>query len=159
MVPPKFYPLPQPYTKPMPEIKLNLTADQIESLLTQFRYGKNKAENFDIDLLRGLNGEVEALDVITGKMEVKTDFKAHKTGNIAIEIECHGKPSGLATTEADWWLFNIRIPKAESMLLIIHRHRLRKLAQMHIHRGHVVMGGDRNASKMVLIPVSEVIVG
>ena len=149
----------QPRNQTMPELKLNLSTDQIESLLTQLRYGKYTAENFDIDLVRGLNGEVEALDILTGKLEVKTDFKAHKTGNIAIEIESNGKPSGLRTTEADWWLFNIRIPNAEPMLLIITKQRLRKLAQMHIHRGHTVMGGDKMLSKMVLIPVSEVIVG
>ena len=143
----------------MPEIKLNLTADQIENLLAQLRYGKYNAENFDIDLLRGLNGEVEALDILTGKLEVKTDFKAYKTGNLAIEIESNGKPSGLSTTEANWWLFNIRIPNNEPMLLIISRHRLRKLAQMHIHRGHGTMGGDKNLSKLVIIPISEVVVG
>ena len=143
----------------MPELKLNLSADQIENLLTQLRYGKNSAENFDIDLLRGLNGEVEALDVLTGKLEVKTDFMAHKTGNIAVEIECNGKPSGLTTTEANYWLFNIRIPKAEPMMLIISRQRLKRLVQMHLHRNHYCMGGDKNASKLVLIPVSEVICG
>ncbi len=143
----------------MPELKLNLSVDQIESLLSQLRYGKYKAENFDIDLVRGLNGEVEALDILTGKLEVKTDFKAYKTGNIAIEIECNGKPSGLATTEAEWWLFNIRIPKAEPMLLIINRHRLRKLAQMYYYKGNVTMGGDKGLSKMVLIPIQDIIVG
>mgnify|MGYP004399495047 CR=1 FL=1 len=143
----------------MPELKLNLSTDQIESLLAQLRYGKHKAENFDIDLLRGLNGEVEVLDILTGKLEVKTDFKAYKTGNLAIEIECNGKPSGLTTTEANWWIFNIRIPNNEPMLLIISRHRLNKLAQMHIHRGHVIMGGDKNLSKLVIIPISEVVVG
>lgn len=143
----------------MPELKLNLNADQIESLLTQLRYGKYTPENFDIDLLRGLNGEVQALDVLTGKLEVKTDYKAYKTGNIAIEIECNGKPSGLSTTEANWWLFNIRIPSEEPMLLIISRRRLRKIAQMHMHRGNVMMGGDKKASKLVLVPIQEIIVG
>lgn len=143
----------------MPELKLNLSTDQIDSLLKQLRYGKYTAENFDIDLLRGLNGEVKALDVLTGKIEVKTDFRAYKTGNLAIEIECNGKPSGLSTTEAEWWLFQICIPKSEPMMLIINRHRLSQLATIHLHRGHVTMGGDGKKSKLVIIPVSEVIVG
>tara|TARA_R100001082_G_scaffold76211_1_gene44287 strand:- start:1833 stop:2264 length:432 start_codon:yes stop_codon:yes gene_type:complete len=143
----------------MPEIKLNLSADQIENLLTQLRYGNNKPQNFDIDLLRGLNGEVEALDVLTGKLEVKTDFRAYKTGNLAIEIECRGKASGIQTSEADWWLFNIRIPKREPLMLIISLERLKKLASRHLHMNHVVMGGDGKASKLVIIPVSEVICG
>lgn len=143
----------------MPEIKINLSADQIENLLAQLRYGNNKAQNFDIDLLRGLNGEVEALDILTGKLEVKTDFRAYKTGNLAIEIECHGKPSGIQTSEADWWLFNIRIPNAEPMMVIISLSRLKKLVSRHLHMNHHVMGGDKKASKLVIIPVSEVICG
>jgi len=143
----------------MPNIKLNLSADQIENLLGQLRYGKHSAESFDIDLLRGLNGEVEALSVLTGKLEVKTDFKAYKTGNLAIEIECRGKPSGLQTTTADWWLFNIRIPRAEPLMLIISRERLKRLATQHIHMNHVKMGGDDNASKLVIIPIQEVVCG
>jgi len=143
----------------MPEIKINLSTDQIESMLLQLRYGKYTAENFDIDLLRGLNGEVEALEILTGKLEVKTDFKAYKTGNIAIEIESYGKPSGIQTSEANWWLFNVRIPKQEPLMLIISLHRLKRLAAIHMHRNHVIMGGDKNASKLVIIPISEVIVG
>jgi hypothetical protein len=143
----------------MPEIKLNLSADQIENLLTQLRYGNDKAQNFDIDLLRGLNGEVEALDILTGKLEVKTDFRAYKTGNIAIEIESYGKPSGIQTSEADWWIFNIRTPKREPLMLIISLQRLKKLATVHIHRNNTIMGGDGNKSKLVIVPISEVICG
>lgn len=157
MVPPNFL-LPQNQT--MPELKLDLDANQIDSILKQLRYGKYTAENFDIDLCTGLNGEVQALDILQGsKIEVKTDFKAHKTGNIAIEIESFGKPSGLQTTEADWWLFNIRIPKAEPMLLIINRHRLQDIASRHIMNGNTCMGGDKMASKLVIVPISEIIVG
>lgn len=143
----------------MPEIKLNLSADQIEQLLAQLRYGKYKAENFDIDLLRGLNGEVEALDILTGHLEVKTDFKAHRTGNLAIEIESYGKPSGIQTSDANWWLFNIKIPQKEPLMLIISLKRLKQLASMHMHRGHTTMGGDQMKSKLVIIPVTEIIIG
>ena len=144
----------------MPQLKLNLSADQIDSILKQLRYGKYTAENFDIDLCTGLNGEVQALDILQGsKIEVKTDFKAHKTGNIAIEIESFGKPSGLQTSEAEWWLFNIRIHKSEPMLLIISRHRLKEIASRYILQGKTCMGGDKMASKLVIVPISEIIVG
>lgn len=36
--------------------------------------------------------------------EVKYDAPSLRTGNYAIEIECNGKPSGLLTTEADYWV-------------------------------------------------------
>lgn len=40
-------------------------------------------------------------------VEVKEDFLCKNTGNIAVEVECRGKPSGLAVTEADWWVYRI----------------------------------------------------
>ena len=40
-------------------------------------------------------------------VEVKKDFKSQETGNIVIEIEMNGEPSGLSTTTADWWAIHI----------------------------------------------------
>lgn len=39
------------------------------------------------------------------KIEVKYDRQCNKTGNIFIEIEILGKPSGLSVTKADYWVF------------------------------------------------------
>ena len=36
--------------------------------------------------------------------EVKNDVLAQKTGNLAFEYRCRGKPSGLSITEAEWWV-------------------------------------------------------
>lgn len=43
----------------------------------------------------------------TTTFEVKVDRKAKNSGNIAIEYECNGKPSGISTTEADFWAYFI----------------------------------------------------
>ena len=37
-------------------------------------------------------------------IEVKSDQKSQYTGNIVIEIEFNGKPSGLTTTKAQYWV-------------------------------------------------------
>lgn len=39
------------------------------------------------------------------KVEVKMDIKSEETGNFVVEIEFNGKPSGLMTTTADYWVF------------------------------------------------------
>lgn len=39
--------------------------------------------------------------------EVKADRLGHKWGSFYIEFECNGKPSGLSTTEADYWWYYI----------------------------------------------------
>jgi len=36
--------------------------------------------------------------------EIKTDVYPRDTGNIAIEVECRGKPSGLSVTRADFFV-------------------------------------------------------
>ena len=40
--------------------------------------------------------------------EVKQDWKAHYSGNLVVEIEMYGKPSGLMGTTADWWIFDTK---------------------------------------------------
>jgi hypothetical protein len=39
------------------------------------------------------------------RIEVKFDIKSKETGNLAIEVTQKGKPSGLTTTESDYYLF------------------------------------------------------
>ena len=39
------------------------------------------------------------------KIEVKQDKKSNYTGNFVVETEFNGKPSGVSTTEADYWVF------------------------------------------------------
>jgi hypothetical protein len=39
--------------------------------------------------------------------EIKTDLMCGYTGNFALEYECRGKPSGIVTTEADYWIYKL----------------------------------------------------
>ena len=41
---------------------------------------------------------------VSGQLEVKYDRLTHKTGNIAIELKCRGKLSGLSTTKSNAWV-------------------------------------------------------
>lgn len=40
--------------------------------------------------------------------EVKNELMVTKTGNVAIEFTCRGKPSGIRITTADFWVEKIR---------------------------------------------------
>lgn len=42
---------------------------------------------------------------INKSLEIKYDPMSNKTGNIVVEIEMYGKPSGLMATTADYWVF------------------------------------------------------
>ena len=86
------------------------------------------SNTFQRDLGRGIDIENQLLDIIRVKypsaslihkykgydiwipelhksVEVKSDLKSNFTGNIVVEIEMFGKPSGLMVTKADYWVF------------------------------------------------------
>jgi hypothetical protein len=94
------------------------------------------------------------LDQDKSKIEVKTerDWWA-KTGNIAIEVECWGKPSGLSKTEADYWVHILSIGKEDYCKLIFDVPKLKKIADK--FKDNYKMIGDHNASKCILIPLKE----
>ena len=57
-------------------------------------------KKFDIDLEYGKVREQQVADMLQDKkIEVKSERDVwQKTGNIAIEYECYGKPSGINAT-------------------------------------------------------------
>ena len=66
----------------------------------------NNDNRFDIDLQYGQVREQELADILQNeKIEVKTERdKWKETGNICIEFQCRGQASGIAVTEAKWWV-------------------------------------------------------
>ena len=64
---------------------------------------------FDIDLSYGQIREDKVKEMFENKtIEVKSERSWwRKTGNIAIEYECYGKPSGINATNSDYWFHNL----------------------------------------------------
>lgn len=58
-----------------------------------------KNSDYDIELIKA--------DWTRVTFEIKYDRLATKTGNVAFEIECNGKPSGIMTTKADYIVYLI----------------------------------------------------
>ena len=118
---------------------------------------------FDIDLDFGrlLEKWLESLfyGETQGRVEVKTERDLWlKTGAIAFEVECRGRPSGLETTEAEWWAHVLTVDgRAVGMYFwrtSVLRERLHALRELK-KDGPVkeVSGGDDNASKLLLVPL------
>ena len=111
---------------------------------------------FDIDLEFGKSWEKHIDAVFSGatKCEVKTERdKWANTGNICIEIESYGKPSGLAATEADLWVHNLVKDGELVCSLMFTTKKLREIiAEM---KPYTVMGGDNNASKLCLVSIKK----
>lgn len=83
--------------------------------------------------------------------EVKNDLMAHKTGNVAIEYECRGKPSGLTTTTADHWIY-----KFNNSFFLFKTEVLRQHLFTDKLYFREVTGGDAGSfTKMYLVKVVE----
>ena len=107
-------------------------------------------KGFDLDLKDGLLAENRLNDTLRGaKIEVKSDKQAWKTGNIFVEDSCNGKPSGISTTEAEFWAYEVRL----NTFYLIPIDRLRYLVKEAIKYGKRTAGGDFNRSSGVLIPL------
>lgn len=108
-------------------------------------------EGFDIDLRNAQLHERAVARLLTiSTVEVKADLKVDKTGNVFIEYEQKGRPSGVAVTQATHWC--IRVVNGRWVLLEVEE--LRKLVRLAMKDKHrCVVGGDYDRYRGVLIPV------
>lgn len=117
-----------------------------------------KNNKFDIDLKYGQEREqrlASILDKDKNKIEVKTERDWwFKTGNIAIEVECNGKPSGIMATKADYWVHILAEGDKDYCRLIFDTRTVKRLAKKYI--GTLKNGGDGWRSRFVLIPLAEI---
>ena len=113
-------------------------------------------KKFDIDLAYGKVREDLIKDMLQDKkIEVKSERDVWKrTGNIAIEYECYGKPSGINATEADYWFHNLCVGEDVYATLVFKTENLKKILDS-LERKVSVNGGDHNASRMYLISLQK----
>ena len=113
---------------------------------------KENRKKFDLDLEYGKVREQAVADMLQGKkIEVKSERDVwQNTGNIAIEYESYGKPSGIAATEADYWFHNLCIGDDIFATLVFDTDSLRRIID-NLDYKRSVSGGDYNASKMYLL--------
>jgi hypothetical protein len=137
------------------DVSIELTREQIKSITNQVRMSGGADSRFDINLLEGKVSESELSDILR-TVEVKKDYKTHKTGNIAVEFESRGKPSGIATTEAEWWAF-VLVNKDfdNTMIMLFKTGNLMKACRKYINTNRDVYGGDDDTSRMILLPLQD----
>ena len=113
-------------------------------------------KKFDIDLEYGKIRESQVLDVFeNAKIEVKSERDIwQKSGNIAIEYECYGKPSGIKATESDYWFHNLCINDETDAPLVVRTPFLRRIIDS-LDYVKSVKGGDHMASRMYLLNIQK----
>jgi len=117
----------------------------------------NNDKRFDLDLAYGQVFEQKVSEILgQSKIEVKTEKDKWKTtGNIVIEHESRGKPSGIITTEADYWLHNCAVGDDIVFSVLLKVSTLRKYIARHNPRS--VRGGDDMTSKLYLIKLTDLV--
>jgi hypothetical protein len=117
----------------------------------------NNDKRFDLDLQYGQVFEKKVADMLqNSKIEVKTEREKWKsTGNIVIEFESRGKPSGIATTEAEYWFHNLALGEDIVMTLVIPTKILKNYIAQTMPR--IVSGGDNNTSRLYLLNLQSLV--
>ena len=113
---------------------------------------KADRKKFDIDLEYGQVREKMVADMLQDKkIEVKSERDVwQKTGNIAIEYQSYGKPSGIDATESDYWFHNLCIGDETFCTLVFETESLKRIID-NLDYKRSVNGGDNYASKMYLL--------
>jgi len=114
-------------------------------------------KKFDIDLEYGQVREDIIADMLQDKkIEVKSERDVwQRTGNIAIEYQCYGKPSGIAATEADYWFHNLCVGEDIYATVVFRVDILKKIID-NLDSVRSVSGGDNNASRMYLLNLQKI---
>jgi len=119
--------------------------------------------HFDLDLEIGEQGEAVVRAGLTGKVEVKTDRRAHETGNLYIELwqfsnpdRSDKRPSGLSITEADWW---ITTTPSGTGFLAIRTEELKALIKSGNYKqtSQPITNSHTNGSIGCLVPVKDLL--
>jgi len=121
--------------------------------------------DFKYDLKLGQQGETIIAELLNdATIEVKTDFIAAKTGNVYIEYQSRGKLSGIATSEAKYWIYIIlkaNTPRKHfnskdiETILFFRIEDLKEKCRNWLRQNEPKKGGDYNSSLGCLISIKE----
>ena len=123
-----------------------------EKLMQNLEPSTGDRKKFDIDLQYGKVREQQVANMLQDKkIEVKSERDVwQKTGNIAIEYECYGKPSGINATESDYWFQNLCIGDETFATIVFDTESLKRIID-NLDYKRSVSGGDNNAARMYLL--------
>lgn len=117
--------------------------------------------DFRNDLAFGQWKETELRNALENKtFECKADRKQRETGNVFIEYQQRGRPSGIAITKADFYAIEF----ADDCWILIPTPRLKEITRQ-VMRERRAMGkqmgtrGGDNENVGVLVPITRLITG
>lgn len=144
--------------KNMSTFKQDLNFGQIyeKKALKYFKYDTYK---FSVGCCKEYDFEYTRNDR-TKYVEVKTDKRAFKTGNICIEFESNKKASGISTTNCDYWVQFVLFPEDDIPGNKIVREDVYKIPikilKDLVADCKIVGGCENNKNKLFLLRISKI---
>jgi hypothetical protein len=123
----------------------------------------NRDAKFDLQLSQALIHERRMAEIFSARRIERIELKSESwqwehTGNICIEYQCDGRPSGIAVTEADYWVHELLHGNSTLCYLMFPLDRLRELARRSFVRGRIRHNaGDGGRFTVALLPLSEIL--
>lgn len=119
-------------------------------------------KKFDLQLSQALVEERALAQIFEfhgiTKIELKTErWLWERSGNICIEYECNGQRSGIAITEAQMWVHQLKRDHETLVYLMFPVARLKELARAAIRAGRWRIGGDGKRMKVALVRLADIL--
>jgi hypothetical protein len=80
-------------------------------------------------------------------VEVKEDFTCERTGNVGVEFSCRDKDSGIACSQANFYVYKIHEPNHQIHFYMMKTQDLKDLIK-HKFYHRIVNGGDPGSNSM-----------
>lgn len=122
-----------------------------------------RGKKFDIQLSQAHIDERRLAEIFTGatiaKIELKSEsWQWERTGNICVEYRSRGAPSGIAATEADVWVHELKRGDGTLCWIMFPAERLLELARQAYREGRYrEHAGDDGEQCVVLIPLRDIL--
>ena len=123
----------------------------------------NADQKFDLQLSQALIDERRLAHIFEAatieKLELKSEsWQWEQTGNICIEYRQGGSPSGIATTEADYWVHELKRNGQTLLYLMFPLERLKELCRAAFRAGRTRRGvGDGGRMDVILLRLRDII--
>jgi len=124
---------------------------------------QNRDAKFDLQLSQALINERRLGEVFANarieRIELKSEtWQWEQTGNICIEFRQDGKPSGIAVTEADLWVHELKRDGTTLLYLMIPVERLKEQARAAFKAGNWRShAGDGGRFDVVLLSLRDLL--
>ena len=123
----------------------------------------NKEYDFELQLKDGQEAEESFRRILISK-DTKFEIKAesnlwHDKGNIVIEYESYGKPSGIAATKSDYWVHILRSKDKEPLAYLMFPTPILKQIcnQVMSEDIYARTGGENGAMRMLLLDLKKLL--